>query len=159
MEFAIAVIGVLVGCGVGFAIAFLATGKSASRKLKAAELEAEKLVNDARRQSETLIKEARLEAKDKLLKMTAEFEAETKETRGNQQKREQRLLQKEESIDRKIAQVETRENTVTEKERLLGKREDQIQESEQQYKALILRTEGTAREDLRADLRTGQGSA
>ena len=92
-----------VACGfaLGFLLAFLIKGKIATRRIQAAKEEAVLLIKDAKRRSATLLKEAQLEAKDRLFKMKSEFDAETKESHSELKKREQRLLHKEETIDKK----------------------------------------------------------
>jgi len=92
----------------GFAIAYWVKGIIVAQKVKAAERETSRTLEDAKRRSETLIKEAQLEVKDKLFKMKSEFDADTKETLNELKKRDQRLMQKEENIDRKIDQFERR---------------------------------------------------
>lgn len=72
--------------GVGFAIAAWLKSRMLTRKIKAAELEAAKISEEAKRHSETLLKEADLEIKDKLFNMKSDFDAETKETRAEQNK-------------------------------------------------------------------------
>ena len=91
-----------VACGfiVGFALAFLIKGKMATRRIQVAKEEAVLLIKDAKRRSATLLKEAQLEAKDRLFKMKSEFDTETKETRSELKKREQRILHKEENIEK-----------------------------------------------------------
>jgi ribonuclease Y len=49
------------------------------------------LIEDAKRRADTLLKEARLEAKDKLFKMKSEFDTETRETRAELKKKEKWL--------------------------------------------------------------------
>ena len=68
--------------GAGFALAYWAKGKMSSRRLKAAEEEADRIIKDGKRSSETLLKEAQIEAKDTVFRMKTEFENETKETRA-----------------------------------------------------------------------------
>ena len=110
-----------VACGfiVGFAIAFLIKGKMASRKIQAAKEEAVQLIRDAKRRSSTLLKEAQLEAKDRLFKMKSEFDNETKETRSDLKRREQRLLRKEENIEKKLDQFEKRDQDISKKEQIV----------------------------------------
>ena len=132
----------LIAFAVGFAVASLVKGKSASRKVKMAEMEAERLIKDAQRQADTMRKEAELEVKDKLLKMKSDFDAETRETRADLHKRERRLLQKEENIDRKGERLERREKEISKQERVLNKREENIKHSERKYKALIEEQKG-----------------
>ena len=100
---------IVISFGVGGLIAFLLKGKMMAHRVKAARTEAEKVIKDAQRASDTLIKEAKLEVKDRLFKMKSDFDRETKETRLELQKREKRLLQKEEHIDQKIDLFDKRE--------------------------------------------------
>lgn len=123
--------------GVGFAIAFWIRGMIVSQKVKAAEAEASRLLEDSRRQSETLLKEADLEVKDRLFKMKSDFDAETKETRSELKKRETRLMQKEENVDRKIEQHEQKDQELQRKERMLRKRDNEIERQELKYQELL----------------------
>lgn len=125
------------GLAAGFAIAYWVRGRIMSQKMVAAESEAQRVLEDAKRRSDTLLKEAELEVKDRLFKMKNEFEAETKETKAENKRRENRLNQKEEQVDRKIEQLERREKKIAHKENKQNQRERQLDESEQKYQALI----------------------
>ncbi len=132
----------LIGIGIicfsiGFIIAFWVKGKILSQKIKDAEAKANKILEESKRRSETLIKEAEFEVKDKLLKMKSEFDSETRETRTELKKRERRLLQKEENIDRKTEQFEQRERDIIRQEKDLAKRYEQIENNEKKYNELI----------------------
>ena len=128
-----------VACGftVGFILAFLIKGKIATRRIQAAKEEAVLLIKDAKRRSATLLKEAQLEAKDRLFKMKSEFDAETKETRSDLKKREQRLLHKEETIEKKIEQFEKREQDISKKERIAQQKSVEVERREKKYHDLI----------------------
>ncbi len=123
--------------GVGFAIAAWIKSRMLTRKIKAAELEAAKISEEAKRHSETLLKEADLEIKDKLFNMKSDFDAETKETRAEQNKREKRLIQKEEQIDSKNNQVEQREQNVKRIEKEIAQRVKTIEADEKKFSELI----------------------
>lgn len=123
--------------GVGFAIAFWIKGKMLSQKIRDSEAEASRILEDSKRRAETLLKEANLEVKDRLFKMKSEFDAETKETRSEIIRRERRLSQKEEHIERKIEQFNQREREIIRQEKFLAKREDQLDGREKRYNELI----------------------
>jgi ribonuclease Y len=123
--------------GAGFGIAFYVKGRMLARKMKDAEGEAAKIREEAQRHSETLLKEADLEVKDKLFKMKSDFDAETKETRVELSKREKRLLQKEEHIDRKAEQLEKRENDIVRLEKDIAHRTERIETDEKKFHDLI----------------------
>ena len=123
--------------GGGFAIAYWAKGKMSSRLIKAAEEEAARIIRDGKRTSETLLKEAQIEAKDTLLKLKSEFDNETKETRSELKKREMRLMQKEEKVDRKLEQQEREEQELVKRESQLAQREEHLRGDEEKYQQLL----------------------
>jgi ribonuclease Y len=122
---------------IGFAIAYWVKGIIVAQKVKAAKKETSRILEDAKRRSETLIKEAQLEVKDKLFKMKSDFDADTKETKHELKEKEQRLIQKEENIDRKIDQFERRERDILRKEKKLGIKEEEIGRTKIKYNELI----------------------
>ncbi len=129
----IGIIAFVTGC----LIAFWVKGKIQSQRIKSAERETSQILDDAKRTSESMIKEARLEVKDKLFKMKSEFDNDTKETRSELKKKERRLIQKEENIDRKIDQFERKERDVLRKEKKLIRRYEELEGKEIKFKELI----------------------
>ncbi len=123
--------------GAGFAISYWMKGKRVIRKVKEAEGEALRILKDAKRRAETLLKEADLEIKDKLFRMKSDFDAETRDTKKESKKKERRLLQKEENIDRKLDLFEQRDKEIIRKEKTLSQRDYDIVKREQEYKELI----------------------
>jgi len=125
------------GFVIGFVMAYLIKGKIVSGKVRAAKEEALNIIRDAKRKSETLLKEARLEAKDRLFKMKSEFDTETKETRSELRKQERRLISKEENIDKKLEQLENRDREITVSEKRLAKKTKAIEANEIKYNQLV----------------------
>ncbi|OQX24072.1 MAG: ribonuclease Y [Desulfobacteraceae bacterium IS3] len=132
-----AILAGLIGIGLGFVIAYRSKGKIVSQKLEDAEKEGLRLIDDARQKADVVLKEAKVEAKDKLFKMKSEFDAETRETRAELKKKEKWLLQKEENIDRKNEQFEKREREVSRKEKKLLKKEEEIDQNKLVYNELV----------------------
>jgi ribonuclease Y len=131
---------IIIGIGcfvVGFGIAFWAKGRLSSQKLKAAEREASQIIGDSKRKGETLLKEAELEIKDRLLKMKSDFDSETKETSSELKKREKRLMQKEENLERKSEKLAGRDHELARKERQLAKRHGKLEAKELQYNEML----------------------
>lgn len=122
---------------VGFGLAYWVKGKLVAQKFETTEAEAQRIIEDAERRSETLIKEAQLEAKDRLLKMKSEFDSETRETRTELKKEERRLLQKTENLEEKIDQFEKREREISRREKQINKKESDLQANQKKYSALI----------------------
>ena len=125
------------GFVIGFIMAYLIKGKIVSGKVRAAKEEALNIIRDAKRKSETLLKEARLEAKDRLFKMKSEFDAETKETRSELRKQERRLISKEENIDKKLEQLENRDREIGRSEKKLAQKTKSIEANERKYNQLV----------------------
>jgi len=127
----------LLGAGIGFGVAYWVKGQIQTQKVKAADEEAQRIVDDAKRRSETLLKEAMLEAKDKLFLMKSEFDAETRETRAELKKQEKRLIQKEENIDRKNDQLQLKEQELNGREVGIAGKEETLLAEERRYHELI----------------------
>ena len=121
----------------GFLVAYYIRGRLLKQKIIIAEEEAIKLVEDAKRTSETILREAKVEAKDKLIKMKTQFDNETHETRLELKKIEKRLLQKEENIEKKVEKVELRYQEVLQKEKHLNKKISEVEKNERNYNELI----------------------
>ena len=131
-------IGLLIlGLFLGFGLSILLRGMADRHKSQAAQSQAQKFLDDARQRADALIKEASLEAKDRLLKMKNEFDNETKETRSELKKQEKRLIQKEENLDRKIEQQEKKEKELARLDKEFEKRGEQISQQETELSDLV----------------------
>ncbi|MFO8049387.1 MAG: ribonuclease Y [Desulfosudaceae bacterium] len=130
---AAAVLGLIVGAVVAY---WIKSGVY-NKKINSARNEANRIVEDARLRAENLIKEAKLEAKDRLFKMKSDFDAETAETRNELKKQEQRLISKEENLDRKYDQLESREQEIQKKEKKFQKRDDDLKQKETEFNRLL----------------------
>jgi len=128
---------VIISFAAGFAVAYGVSRKVISQKAKSAEMEAQRILNDASHKSETLLKDADLKVKDKLFKMKSDFDAETRETRLELKSKENRLMQKEENIDRKFDQFDKREKELFKKEKTIRQREEEVLINEKEYNRLI----------------------
>jgi ribonuclease Y len=69
----------ILGLILGFGLSLLIKSFTDRQKIQAAQSQAEQFIEEARQRADALLKEASLEAKDRLLKMKNEFDAETKE--------------------------------------------------------------------------------
>ncbi len=108
-----------------------------SQKIKDADDKARMIVESAERKAESLVKEAQLEAKDRLFKMKSDFDTETIEARAELKKLENRLQQKEENIEKKHDQVELQVKEANRKDKELNKRDSKISALEKNYNDLI----------------------
>lgn len=124
-ELLIPALGVVVGIFVGYLI----RRNIAEGKINNAEDIAKRTIEDAARDGEAKKKELLLEAKEEIHKIRNEADRENREMRIELQKFEKRILNKEESLDRKSDSVEK-------KEELLSKKFKEVEEKEEAITAL-----------------------
>ncbi len=126
-------------CGVamGFATAYWLTVKKINYKFEEAEKEEQRTVQNAGIKAESLIKEAQLEARSRLIDMKSAFDAETVEGRGELKKEERRLLQRIESFDRRHEQFQKKDVEFQAKEKGLNSRIESVAVKDRKYNKLI----------------------
>ena len=87
----------------------------AERKIGSANAEAERILNDCAKQAEALKKAQLLEAKDEILRLRNETEADLKERRAEVKSMEKRLTQKEENLDHKSENLDRKNEILDQK--------------------------------------------
>jgi len=122
---------------VGIVVGYLIRKSIAEKKISSAEELAKQIVQEGHRNAEVAKKEALLEAKDENHKLRQQAEEELRERRAEQQKQENRLLQKEENLDRKDETLDKRERMQEKKELAIAEKQQQIEEMEGKVKALL----------------------
>ena len=83
-------------------------------ELKKAEIEADNIVESAKKEAAALRKDQELKAKEEALRIKEKAEKERKESKVEIQKTEQRLIKKEENIDKKYEKLEEKERALEE---------------------------------------------
>jgi len=113
MEPLITIIVAIVAIAAGVALGIVLRKNFGEKQLDNARDSAGRIVADAEKQAETLRKEALLEAKDEVFRLRAEAETEAKERRKEITGLESRLLQREESIERRAESIDAREHQLS----------------------------------------------
>ncbi len=139
MEYIIVLSSVFVVLGLGV-IAFFKFKKRVVQENLNIEEEQERLIEDARNKAASLLKEAKLEAKSRLLEMKSDFDAETEETRAELKKEERRLAKKSEKLDSQEEQLAKREQSLQKKEIETQKKFETALNRENQYSELLEET-------------------
>ena len=129
----------IIACVLAAAVAgvvcwFLAIGyrkKIVEAKIGSAESMARDIKNDALKAAEAMKKEAMLEIKEEKLKTQNELEKEAKEQRADLHRYEQRVLSKEEAIDKKATALEKKESKLSLKEAEMDKLKAEMEEFRQ----------------------------
>ena len=111
--------------------------KRAQAILDEAKRNGDRLMEDSRKQAESRVKEADLEAKEKRLQMQSDFDRQAQQRREEMKNAERRLQQKEENLDKKTQQVESRTAEVEKRDRSLNDREKSVEKREGELTAVI----------------------
>lgn len=137
IEIILLIAGVVVGIALGFVVArFIANSSTKKVADEAAALtkkvtdEASALVEDAKRQAETLRREADIEAKDKALQYKQRVDEENKERLREVRAAENRVSQREESLDRRVETLDAREHQLSSLQGQIERRERDLNEAE-----------------------------
>lgn len=122
---------------VGLFVGYLVRKATHEKELAGARNTATGILEEAKREAETMKKEAMLEAKDESHKYRTEIEAELKERRNEVLRQENRLLQREDNIDRKNDSLEKREHTLEANEEKLSSRQLHVDDLEKKAIELV----------------------
>ncbi len=122
------ILGIFVGTVLGIAIGYFVRKNMSEAKIGQAEDLAKEIIDKANRDSETVQKEKLLEAKEEIHSWRNEAERENKERRVELQKFEKRVIQKEESLDRKIQNLEQKESNLTQKLKNVDLKEEEVEQ-------------------------------
>ncbi|MDR2634018.1 MAG: ribonuclease Y [Treponema sp.] len=119
-------------------------------QLTTSEQQAERIKQDAIKEAEAKKKEILLEAKEQIIREKNQQERETRERRAELQRYERRVVQKEETIDKKTNQLERVEQGLAEKEKKVREREGALEKEEERYREELKRISGLSVEAAKA---------
>ena len=156
MDLLAAIISILLGLFIGAVVGYFVRKSIAEARIAGAKNAAEQIIDDAKRDAESLKKESLLEAKDDIHKLRNEAEREIRDRRSELQKQENRLLQKEENLDRKDDTLNKREALLEKRDDSLNKKQQHIEEMESKVDEIVRaqkteleRISGLTREEAR----------
>lgn len=98
-----------------------------------------KILEDAKKEADVIIREASIQAKDNALQARNELEQEIKARRLELQNTEKRLAQKEANLDRKTEIIEKREEELAKKERDVSNRQSTFDKKVREYEGLLIK--------------------
>jgi ribonuclease Y len=131
------VLWIVFGLALGLAGGLLAHKVLEQRGLSSARVQAEELLRSSRQDAEQQKKELLGEAREEVHRLRSEIEKEVKERRGELQRAERRLEQKEENLDKKLDSLTRREDELRSGQDALKKRAEEVEEiREQQLRRL-----------------------
>jgi ribonuclease Y len=136
MELLIVVM-VLAALAAGVFIGMTLRRKLSESKLANANAAADQLAAGARKEADSIVKEATIQAKDLVLQAKTDWEIEARELRKDIQVQENRLKQKEENLERKADTLDVRSTDIGKKEHQLQSLEGQLNKRDSESVQLI----------------------
>ena len=147
-------IGLIVAAAVVFGVVGFVVGGAHRKKVAEAAIgsateEAARIVNNAMTEAEQKKKETILEAKDEIHKLRSETEQDLRERRAEVQRQERRLIQKEESLDKKIENQEKKEEALAQKVKDLEAKELEVESLKKSQLEILERISGYTKEQAK----------
>lgn len=146
----------LIALILGLLIGYIYRKNVGERVIGSAEQKAKNLILDAEKKSESIKKEIVLEAKEDANRIRSSLDREVKDRRNELSRSEKRLLQKEESLDRKIENIEKKEANFLKKQEALDRKNQEvdgfIEKQIQELEKISGYTRDEAKEILLAEL-------
>jgi ribonuclease Y len=119
-------IGIAIGIAGGVALALLAvsvfgtTGVSKARRIR------DQLLDDARRESDAVRREAQVEAREQAVRLRSEIDTELADRRAQVLKIEERVLVKELEIEKKLEELTRRDQGLADREEHIRQLQDEL---------------------------------
>ncbi|MDD6729383.1 MAG: ribonuclease Y [Eggerthellaceae bacterium] len=120
----------IIGLAVGVIAGVIVIRAINNSRQQNAQREADALIQEARKQADTLKKEAEVEAKDQALKLRQSIEAEKSERLKEARAAEERLNSRENSLDHRSDSLDAREHQLSSMQGQLDRRNRDLQDSE-----------------------------
>jgi ribonucrease Y len=133
-----AIIEGIAAIALGFVAGFFYRKYVMDRNQQSLEALGKKILDDARKEADTIKKESKLQAKDQLLQMKMDFEKETQERRQELNQLERRLLQREDHLEKKGALIDERDTELIKKHRQVSQQQEDLKGQEQRYQQLLV---------------------
>lgn len=146
------IVWLVVGAAAGIALGFIVTRYLANTSTKKAAEEAAAVVEDARKQAETMRREAIVEAKDQALRFKQEVEEENKERLREVRAAENRLNQREESLDRRADSLDSREHQISSLQGQIERRERNLDAAEAEVAQRLERAAGMTPQEAKQEM-------
>ena len=122
-----AIIAAVVGLAIGIGAGYFVRKNISEAKIGEADSLAKNIIDQANKDAETMKKEKLLEAKEEIHKFRSDAEKENRERRSELQKYERRVIQKEESLDRKQQSIESKESNLNQKLRAVDEKQKEVE--------------------------------
>jgi len=147
-----ALIGIVIGLAGGAGGALLALRLFEGSRLEAARRTRTLLLAEARGEAEATQRESQIEAREQSGKLRAEIEHEVRERRAQITKIEERVIAKEEEIDRKLTEFVRREQGVADREIHLKALQEELKSTKERERVELERISGMTMGEAKAQV-------
>ena len=137
---------------IGALVGFIIRKKIGEAKIGSAEIEAKRILDEAKADAESAKKTALLEAKEGIMSQRNEFEREMKERRAEANRLENRLNKKEENLDKKTDQLEKKNDQLDKKIKENEALKEKIEESLLAQQKKLEEISGVTAEEAKEEL-------
>lgn len=120
-------------------LGFILAGFVQRKKIGEYEKIGKKILEDAKKEADVLIREASIQAKDVAIQAKSELEQEIKARRLELQNTEKRLSQKESNLDKKIDVIDKKEDELSRKEREVINKQTYFDNKIKEYDSLLVK--------------------
>jgi ribonuclease Y len=136
------VVGIVLGVVLGGAVYHLVRRSALGKQVEVEKLEADRLVEDARRDADVIRKEAEVEAKERMISLRSEVENELKERRIEAAKAEERAATRETLLEQKNAELGRREQGLDDRETHVRALQEEIKKAKEEEVRTLERIAG-----------------
>ncbi|MGQ0548270.1 MAG: ribonuclease Y [Armatimonadota bacterium] len=137
---------------VAFLLGYLLRRTIAEAKIKSAEEDARRILEEARKEADAKQREVVVEAKDEAFRLKREAEREIRDQRAEIQRLERRLVQREENLERKTEALEQRDRNQTEEQQRVVVLREEAERLKREQQTELERIAGQSTEEARAQL-------
>ena len=153
MERIITIIATFLISGVVFIpIGVLIRKKIAESRIQGAEREANRILENAKKESENIKKEEVFKAREQIIKAKEDLDKEVRERTGDLNAKEARITKREENIERRSENIERKEREIENKFQELDQRTKKVEEIEQKKREELERISNLSEEEAKAML-------
>ena len=121
----------------GALLGYLLRQRLFKNRQASSEMLSARIVDEAKKESETIKKEAVIQAKENLLKVKTEFEKDTRERKSELENLEKRIRSKEENLDKRIDQLSQKEANFENRDKSLVNKESAFHEKQEKLHRMI----------------------
>ena len=121
----------------GVLLGYLLRQRLFKNRQASSEMLSARIVDEAKKESETIKKEAVIQAKENLLKVKAEFEKDTRERKSELENLEKKIRSKEENLDKRIDQLSQKEANFENRDKSLVNKESAFNEKQEKLHRMI----------------------